>query len=100
MKVRNDFPFAGQSGDYVRKNIDSEWGKEKEREITKKRKYEVYLNAVAEVSTVIFIEAENEEEAEEIAKQKAKKNCDDWNIDLLGSVAVWITKEECNSDDD
>lgn len=69
----DDFPYFGQFGDYVRKNVDSEWGKDKEREITKKRKYEVYLNAVAEVSTVIFLEAESEEEAEEIAKQKAKK---------------------------
>lgn len=31
----NDFPFAGQFGDYVRKNIDSEWGMEKKRELTK-----------------------------------------------------------------
>lgn len=53
----DDFPYFGQFGDYVRKNIDSEWGKDKEREITKKRKYEVYLNAVAEVSMVIFLEA-------------------------------------------
>lgn len=32
----DDFPYFGQFGDYVRKNIDSEWGKDKEREITKK----------------------------------------------------------------
>ena len=33
----DDFPYFGQFGDYVRKNIDSEWGKYKERETTKKR---------------------------------------------------------------
>lgn len=32
----DDFPFAGQFSNYVRQNIDSEWGKEKERELTKK----------------------------------------------------------------
>lgn len=95
----DDFPYFGQFGDYVRKNIDSEWGKDKEREITKKRKYEVYLNAVAEVSMVIFLEAGSEEEAEEIAKQKAKKNYSDWSINLLSNVAAWKTEEECNSDD-
>lgn len=94
----DDFPYFGQFGDYVRQNIDSEWGKDKEREITKKRKYEVHLNAVAEVSMIIFIEAENEEEAEEIAKQKAKKNYRDWNINLLSNVAAWKTEEECDDD--
>lgn len=43
----DDFPYFGQFGDYVRKNIDREWGKDKEREITKKRKYEVFLSAAA-----------------------------------------------------
>lgn len=95
----DDFPYFGQFGDYVRKNIDNEWGKDKKREITKKRKYEVYLNAVAEVSMVIFLEAGSEEEAEEIAKQKAKKNYSDWSINLLSNVAAWKTEEECNRDD-
>lgn len=96
----NDFPFAGQFGDYVRKNIDSEWGKDKEREITKKRKYEISLNAVAEVSTMTIVEAESEEDAEEIAKEKLKGNRSDWSIDTIGNIAVWNIEEECDTDDD
>lgn len=53
----NDFPFAGQFGDYVRKNIDSEWGMEKKRELTKKRKYEVCLSASADVTSVMYVDA-------------------------------------------
>lgn len=53
----NDFPFAGQFGDYVRKNIDPEWGMEKKRELTKKRKYEISLNAVADGLTQIYEQA-------------------------------------------
>lgn len=34
----DDFPYYGQFGNYVRQNIDSEWGMGKEREITKKRR--------------------------------------------------------------
>lgn len=74
-------------------------GKEKEREITKKRKYKVYLNAVAEVSAWTTVEAESEENAEEIAKEKLKENLSDWNIDTLGDVTVWDIEEECDTDD-
>lgn len=63
----DDFPYFGQFGDYVRQNIDSEWGKDKEREITKKRKYEVHLNAIAEVSMIIFIEAKK--------RRRGRRNC-------------------------
>lgn len=95
----DDFPYAGQFSNFVRKNIDSDWGKEKEREITKKRKYKVYLNAVAEVSAWTTVEAESEENAEEIAKEKLKENLSDWNIDTLGDVTVWDIEEECDTDD-
>lgn len=96
----DDFPYFGQFGNFVRKNIDSDRGKKKEREITKKRKYEVFLNAVAEVSTMTTVEAESEEDAEEIAKEKLKGNQSDWNIDMLGNIAVWKIEEECDTNDD
>lgn len=96
----DDFPYFGQFGNFVRKNIDSEWGKGKEREITKKRKYEVSLNAVAEVSAWTIVEAESEEDAKEIAKEKLKGNRSDWSIDTLSNVTVWDIEEECNTNDD
>lgn len=81
--------YAAGYGNFVRKNIDSDWGKDKEREITKKRKYEISLNVVAEVSTMTIVEAESEEDAEEIAKEKLKGNRSDWSIDTLSNVSVW-----------
>lgn len=91
----DDFPFAGQFGDYVRKNIDSEWGKEKEREISNKRKYEVCLSASADVTSVMYVDAENKDEAVILALEKA----DDWIIDLVRGVSI-ESVEECDSDDD
>ena len=97
----DDFPFAGQFSNYVRKNIDSEWGKEKEWEITKKRKYEVFLNASANVSVyaVLTVDAENAEEAGEIAKEDVSKS--DWEFDDIEDVEDISVEsvEECNSDD-
>ena len=90
----HDFPFAGQFSDYVRKNIDSEWGKEKERELTKKRKYEVLLSASADVTSVMYVDAESEEEAVILALEHAN----DWIVDLVRGVSV-ESVEECNSDD-
>ena len=90
----DDFPFAGQFGDYVRKNIDSEWGMEKERELTKKRKYEVCLSASADVTSVMYVDAENKDEAVILAMEKA----DDWIIDLVRGVSV-ESVEEYNDDD-
>ena len=90
----DDFPFAGQFGDYVRKNIDSEWGKEKERELTKKRKYEVCLSASADVTSVMYVDAENKDEAVILAMEKA----DDWIIDLVRGVSI-ESVEECDSDE-
>lgn len=95
----DDFPYFGQFGSYVRKNIDSDWGKDKEREITKKRRYEISLNAIAEVSAWTTVEAESEEDAEEIAKEKLKGNRSDWSIDTIGNIAVWNIEEECDTDD-
>lgn len=69
----DDFPYFGQFGDYVRQNIDSEWGKDKEREITKKHKFRVVLGATVAASAVTYAEAENKEEAEEIAVKKRHK---------------------------
>lgn len=90
----NDFPFAGQFGDYVRKNIDSEWGMEKKRELTKKRKYEVCLSASADVTSVMYVDAENEDEAGILAS----KNVCNWIVDLVRGISV-ESVEECNSDD-
>ena len=91
----DDFPFAGQFSNYVRQNIDSEWGMEKERELTKKRKHEVCLSASADVTSVMYVDAENKDEAVILALEKA----DDWIIDLVRGVSV-ESVEECNSDDD
>lgn len=90
----DDFPYFGQFGDYVRKNIDSKWGKDKEREITKKRKYEVFLSATADVSSVMYVDAEDENEASISAQQKAN----DWIVDFVREISV-ESVEECNSDD-
>lgn len=90
----DNFPYFGQFGDYVRKNIDSEWGKDKERETTKKRKYEVFLSAAADVSSVMYVDAEDENEASISAQQKAN----DWIIDFVRGISV-ESVEECNSDE-
>lgn len=90
----DNFPYFGQFGDYVRKNIDSEWGKDKERKITKKRKYEVFLSAAADVSSVMYVDAEDENEASISAQQKAN----DWIIDFVRGIFV-ESVEECNSDE-
>lgn len=98
----DNFPYFGQFGSYVRKNIDSKWGKGKEREITKKRKYEVYLtvNVRGSAYAILRVDAENEEEAEEIAKETVSKF--DWKFDELEDVdGISVESvEECDTDDD
>lgn len=97
----DDFPYFGQFGSYVRKNIDSDWGKDKEREITKKRKYKVYLTASVGGSAyaTLHVDAENTEEAEEIAKETVSKF--DWEFDELEDVDDISVEsvEECDTDD-
>lgn len=94
----DNFPYYGQFGNYVRQNIDSEWGMDKEREITKKRRFSVYLNATADVSATITVNAENEEEAKELAIDKVS-NCD-WDVDdvATSSIEVLDISEEENED--
>ena len=94
----DDFPYAGQFCAYVRANIDPEWGMGKEREITKKRKFSVYINAIAEVSAIITVNAENEEEAKELAKDKTS-NCD-WDVDDVDDSTVEVSFVESCQDDD
>lgn len=97
----DDFPYAGQFCAYVRANIDPERGMAKEREITKKRKFSVYINATAEVSATITVNAENEEEAKELAKELAKdktSNCD-WNVDDVATSSIEVFFVESCQDD-
>lgn len=97
----DDFPYFGQFGDYVRQNIDSEWGKDKEREITKMREYEVLLSASVRGTAyaTLNVDAENAEEAEEIAKETVNRG--DWQFDDVEDVddISVETVEECNRDD-
>lgn len=97
----DDFPYFGQFGDYVRKNIDSEWGKDKEREITKTRTYEVLLSASVRGTAYasLNVDAENAEEAEEIAKETVHRG--DWEFDELEDVDDISVEsvEECKSDE-
>ncbi len=97
----DDFPYYGQFGNYVRSTIDPERGIAKEREITKKRKFSVYINAIAEVSATITVNAENEEEAKELAKELAKdktSNCD-WDVDDVADSTVEVFFVESCQDD-
>lgn len=93
----DDFPYFGQFGDYVRKNIDSEWGKDKEREITKTRTYEVLLSASVSRTAyaTLYVDAENAEEAEETAKETVSR--EDWQFDDMEDVddISVETVEEC-----
>lgn len=73
-------------GDYVRKNIDENWGLGKSVEQNKTKIYRVTL--VASVSATAYctktVEAESEEEAEEIAKEDVSRF--DWEIDTIDDV--------------
>lgn len=97
----DDFPYFGQFGDYVRKNIDSEWGKDKEREITKTRTYEVLLSASVSGTAyaTLYVDAENAEEAEKTAKETVNRG--DWQFDDVEDVDDISVEsvEECNSND-
>lgn len=97
----DDFPYFGQFSDYVRKNIDSEWSKDKEREITKTRTYEVLLSASVSGTAyaTLYVDAENAEEAEETAKETVRR--EDWQFDDMEDVDDISVEsvEECKSDD-
>ena len=81
----DDFKFYG-FGDYVRKNIDENWGLGKSTEQIKTKIYNVTL--VASVSATAYcykrVEAESEEEAEEIAKEDVSRF--DWNVEDIQDV--------------
>lgn len=82
----DDFPYAGQFCAYVRANIDPEWGMGKEREITKKRKYRVDLGATAQVSTIVYIDAVDEEEAKTLAEENARG----WAVDEIDNTTIEV----------
>ena len=94
----DDFPYYGQFGNYVRQTIDSEWGMGKEREITKKRKFSVYLNATADVSATITVNAETEEEAKDLAIDKVS-NCD-WDVDDVATSSIEVLDVSEEEDED
>lgn len=54
----------------------------------------MFLSAAADVSSVMYVDAEDENEASISAQQKAN----DWIIDLVRGISV-ESVEECNSDD-
>lgn len=82
----DDFPYYGQFGNYVRQTIDSEWGMGKEREITKKRKYRVDLGAMAQVSTTVYVDAADEEEAKTLAEESARG----WAVDDVDEATIEV----------
>lgn len=81
----DDFKYYG-FGDYVRKNIDENWGLGKSVEQNKTKIYDVTL--VASVSATAYctkrVEAESEEEAEEIAKEDVSRF--EWSVDDIDDV--------------
>lgn len=81
-----DFPYYGRFGNYVRQTIDSEWGMGKEREITKKRKYRVDLGAIAQVSTTVYIDAVDKEEAKTLAGESARG----WAVDDVAEATIEV----------
>lgn len=70
----------------------------KEREITKKRKFSVYLNATAYVSATITVNAETEEEAKELARDKVS-NCD-FDIDDVDTSSIEFLDVSEEKDED
>lgn len=92
----DDFPYYGQFGKYVRQTIDSEWGMGKEREITKKRKYRVDLGAMAQVSTTVYVDAADEEEAKTLAEESASG----WAVDDVGEATIEFFNVCAEEDED
>lgn len=85
----------GKFGDYMRKYIDKEWGMAKQREVTHTKKYRVTLSGYAEVTGIIDVEAENEEEAKTLAMKE--KDFIDWDIEYnstVDSVEVYDIQEQ------
>ena len=96
----DNFKFYG-FGDYVRKNIDENWGLGKSLEQNKTKIYKVTLTAsvTATASCIKRVEAENETEAEEIAKEDIHRY--DWDIDNIEDVDdIDVDRvEEINTDE-
>ena len=96
----DNFKYYG-FGDYVRKNIDENWGLGKSTEQNKTKIYDVTL--VASVSATAYctkrVEAESEEEAEEIAKEDIHRY--DWEVNDIEDVDdIDVDKvEEINTDE-
>lgn len=96
----DDFKFYG-FGDYVRKNIDENWGLGKSVEQNKTKMYRVTL--VASVSATAYctkkVEAESEEEAGELAKEYV--HLYDWNGVEIENVRDFDVDEveEINTDE-
>lgn len=85
----------GKFGDYMRKYIDKEWGMAKQREVTHTKKYRVTLSGYAEVTGIIDVEAENEEEAKTLAMKE--KDFIDWDVEYnstVDSVEVYDIQEQ------
>lgn len=96
----DDFKYYG-FGNYVRKNIDKNWGLGKSSEQNKTKIYRVTL--VASVSATAYctktVEAENEKEAEEFAKEDVNRS--DWEVDDIEDVDDCVANEveEINTDE-
>lgn len=80
------FKYFGQFGNYVRQNIDKHWGGAKDLETKKLKRYEVKLSASIEAVGYCYktVEAEKEDDAEEIAREEVTRG--DWDIDDIQDV--------------
>ena len=86
----------GAFGEYIRKNVDKEWGMAKQREVTHTKKYRIILSGYASVSAVVFVEAKDEEEARTLAL-KEKNTTANWDVDCyddIDNVEVYDIEEE------
>lgn len=86
----------GEFGKYMRKYVDKDWGMAKQREITHTKRYSVTLSGYAEVTGVVCVEAENEEEARELA---LKEKFVDWDIEYNSDVDN-IEVYDCEEDEE
>lgn len=107
LKARNgkeintdDFKYYG-FGKYVRENIDENWGLGKSLEQNKTKMYKVTLTASVSASAYCFktVEAENEQEAGQIAQEEISRF--EWDIDNIDDVDdVTVSDvEEINTDE-
>lgn len=69
----------GDFGRYVRTYVDKNWGKAEEREAKGVKPYIVRLSGTATVSGIYTVDAEDEEQAKELAMKQ--KTMVDWDYD-------------------